>query len=214
MLARAEVHATVFTSACLAELAPDTLSALSGEGHEIAAHGYSQHIIPALLDVEDERAEVERCVRLLSAATGSPPSGWLSPRGTPSPNTADIVASHGMEWFSDVFDEDEPYRLSTPSGDIAAIPFKMEVNDLPLHMRHGQTPRTFVDVFEDTFRAMYEAGGDGCFLDVTVHAHVFGRPHGAWTIEAIADHIAEYPDVGVHTRRDLARWTMRQKASS
>lgn len=210
VLARADVRATVFASACLVEHAPDTLLALTGDGHEVAAHGYSQHIIPALLSPEEEAADVERCVDLLTSVTGSPPLGWLSPRGTPSANTARIVAEHGMEWFGDVFDEDEPYVLSTPAGEIVAIPLKMEVNDLPLHMRYGNPPRAFLDVFDDTFDAMYEQGGDGCYLDVTVHAHVFGRPHGAWTLEAIARRVAEHTDVWVPTRLELARWTMKQ----
>lgn len=210
VLARSPVHATVFASACLAEYAPATLKALIEEGHEVAAHGYSQHIIPALLDPEEESKDVARCVEMLAEATGSRPLGWLSPRGTPSRDTARIVAEQGIEWFGDTFDEDEPYRLSTPAGVIVAIPLKMEVNDLPLHMRHGNPPRGFLDVFNDTFDAMYEGGGDGCYLDVTVHAHVFGRPHGAWTVEAIARRVAEYPDVWVPTRLELARWTMTQ----
>lgn len=214
VLARAEVRATVFASACLAEHAPDTLRVLVGEGHEVAAHGYSQHIIPALLNPEEESADVARCVELLASVTGSSPLGWLSPRGTPSLNTARIAAEHGMEWFGDVFDEDEPYRLSTPAGEIVAIPLKMEVNDLPLHMRYGNPPRAFLDVFNDTFDAMYQQGGDGCYLDVTVHAHVFGRPHGAWTLEAIARRVAQHPDVWVPTRLELARWTMEQGQAS
>ena len=210
VLAKSEVRATVFASACLAERAPDSLRALSMEGHEVAAHGYSQNVIPALLSPGDEAADVERCIELLATATNSAPKGWLSPRGTPSRDTSRIAAEHGMEWFGDVFDRDAPYKLSTSAGPIVAVPLKMEVNDLPLHVRYGNTPRMFLDLFKDTFSAMYEAGGDGCFMDVTVHAYIFGRPHGAWTIEAIAKHVAEFPDVWVPTRLEIARWTMGQ----
>jgi peptidoglycan/xylan/chitin deacetylase (PgdA/CDA1 family) len=210
VLAHAGIKATVFASACIAETAPETLRALAREGHEIAAHGYSQHIIPALLSLDEESGHVARCVDLLSSVIELPPLGWLSPRGTPSANTAQLVAESGMEWFGDVFDRDEPYVLSTPANQIVAIPLKMEVNDLPLHMRHGHPPRVFVDIFNDTFDAMYEHYGDGCYLDVTVHAHVFGRPHGAWTVKAIAERIAEHDDVWVPTRHELARWAISQ----
>ncbi|MGH8912604.1 MAG: polysaccharide deacetylase family protein, partial [Acidimicrobiia bacterium] len=208
VFARSRVKATVFASGCLAEYAPETLRALKDNGHEIAAHGYSQHQIPALLDPEEEARDVARCLELLGDVTGDQPRGWLSPRGTPSVETARIVAEQGMEWFGDVFDTDDPYPLSTPAGTIVAIPLKMEVNDLPHHMRHGNPPRTFLEVFDDTFRAMYDNDGDGCFLDVTVHAHVFGRPHGSWTVEAIAGRLADHADVWVPTRLELARWTM------
>lgn len=214
VLDRTGINASVFASGCLAEYAPDSLRALAESGHEVAAHGYSQHVIPALLHPEEEEQDVARCVKVLSEATGTPPRGWLSPRGTPSADTARIVAGHGMEWFGDVFDEDEPYLLSTPAGALVAIPLKMEVNDLPLHMRHGNAPRVFLEVFNDTFDAMYDRGGDGCFLDVTVHAHVFGRPHGAWTVEAIAKRVAAYSDVWVPTRLEMARWMTKQAQPS
>ncbi|HEX2154077.1 MAG TPA: polysaccharide deacetylase family protein [Acidimicrobiia bacterium] len=210
---RSRVRATVFASACLAERAADTLRALRDGGHEIAAHGYSQHRIPALLDPDEEARDVSRCVELLSDVTGEQPHGWLSPRGTPSSHTARLVTEQGMEWFGDVYDTDVPYALATPAGTIVALPFKMEVNDLPSHMRHGNPPRTFLEVFDDTFQAMYEREGDGCYLDVTVHAHVFGRPHGAWTVEAIARRLAEHPDVWIPTRLELARWTTQSEAA-
>ncbi len=208
MFRRCGVKATVFASACLAELAPETLAALNDEGHEIAAHGYSQNIIPALLSPQEEREDFKRCVSLLKAATGSAPLGWLSPRGTPSSHTAEIAVERGMLWFGDVFDDDNPYVMSTPAGRIVAIPLKMEVNDLPLYMRHGNPPRAFVDVFDDAFNAMYAGHGDGCFIDVTVHAHVFGRPHGAWTVEKIAERVSKFPDVWVPTRQELAYWAL------
>ena len=210
VLERAQVRATVFASACLADRAPRSLEALVESEHEVAAHGYSQHIIPALLSPEEEEVDVARCVEVLTQVTGTAPLGWLSPRGTPSQQTARLAAGHGMEWFGDVFDDDRPYRLTTSSGPIVAVPLKMEVNDLPLHMRYGNPPRSFLDVFNDTFDAMYEGGGDGCYLDVTVHAHVFGRPHGAWTVEAIARRVAEFSDVWVPTRAELARWAISQ----
>lgn len=113
-----------------------------------------------------------------------------------------------MAWFGDVFDEDTPYPLSTPAGPIIAIPLKMAINDLPFHMRYGNPAGAFVEAFNELFDAMYERDGDGCFIDVTVHAHVFGRPHGAWTVEEIARRVTGYPDVWVPTRKQLAVWTL------
>ncbi len=196
--------ATVFASGCLAEIAPDSLRAISEAGHEVAAHGYSQHVIPALLDVEEESSQMERCLDLLAEATGSRPRGWLSPRGTPSAATARFAAKHGLTWFGDVFDEDTPYLLPTEGGSIVAIPLKMTINDLPHHVRYGNSPRSFVDLFHDAFAAMYSSGGEGCYLDVTVHAHVFGRPEGAWTVAEMASEVADRPDVWVPTRAEMA----------
>ena len=202
------IRATVFASGCIAELALNALRAVAEEGHEIAAHGYSQHLIPALMDEEEESRLMEKTIALITGATGDGPSGWLSPRGTPSSETARLAAEHGLVWFGDVFDDDAPYPIPTASGQIVAVPLKMAVNDLPHHVRYGHSPRSFLQAFHDTFAAMYSAGGDGYYMDVTVHAHVFGRPHGAWTVKEIAEHVAGFSDVWVPTRLELAKWTL------
>lgn len=207
-LSGTETRATVFASGCLAELALDALRVVAEEGHEIAAHGYSQHLIPALMDEDEESRLMEKTIALITGAIGTKPSGWLSPRGTPSSETARLAAEQGLVWFGDVFDTDAPYSITTSAGPIVAIPLKMEVNDLPHHVRYGHSPRSFLEAFHDTFTAMHSAGGDGSYLDVTVHAHVFGRPHGAWTFREIAEHVAGFSDVWVPTRLELAQWTL------
>lgn len=208
ILDRRGVGATVFTSGCLVEIDPESIQAVVAAGHEVAAHGYSQHRYPAQLGPDEEAEEVTRCVEVLRAA-GADPKGWLSPRGTPSSRTADIVAAAGMEWFGDVFDEDIPGTIETPSGALVTLPLKMEVNDLPFYMKHGNVPGDMLRVYHDTFGAMYNRGGDGCYLDVTVHAHVFGRPYGSWVFETMLEHAQSHPDVWIPTRADLARWTLR-----
>jgi hypothetical protein len=55
----------------------------------------------------------------------------------------------------------------------------MEVNDMPLYIRYGNEP----DAFTRTLTRIVEGWGrlgshHGC-LDITLHAHVFGRPYGA-----------------------------------
>ena len=41
-------------------------------------------------------------------------------------------------------------------------------------------------------------------IDVTVHAHCYGRPAGAWAYEAIARKVMWRDDVWVGTRAEIA----------
>jgi hypothetical protein len=41
-------------------------------------------------------------------------------------------------------------------------------------------------------------------IDATVHAHIFGRPHGAHYYERIMELAARTPEVWVATRREIA----------
>lgn len=202
-----EVSATVFASGCIAERAPDTIRALASSGHEIAAHSYTQDLLPALLDEQAERENIERCTQLLGDLIDGHISGWLSPRCTPSPRTGSLLVEAGYAWNGDCFDRDHPYLESHPAGDLVAIPFTMDVNDLPHYLRHGNTPGSLLEVFTGTLDQLYQREDNPGHLDVTVHAHVFGRPYGAWVLERMIEITTEHDDIWVPTRAELAAWT-------
>lgn len=206
ILDRHRLPATLFTSGRIAELNPGSLKAAQEAGHEIAPHSFAQNIIPALLSPEEEKANLDRTLDSLAGVVGRDAlRGWLSPRCTPSAHTGRLLADAGLTWFSDVFDRDEPY-VRDDTGDLVWLPFTMDVNDLPLYMKHGHQPRRLLDTFADTL-AWTETRETGvAHLDVTVHAHVFGRPYGAWVFDEICAGLARRPDIWTPTRNQYARW--------
>ncbi|MBB5788990.1 polysaccharide deacetylase family protein [Jiangella mangrovi] len=203
VLARHDVRATVFTSARAAEVAPDTVRAIVDGGHDLCAHSYTQDVLPVLLDEDAEREHIALCTALLEPFTGAPIEGWLSPRCTPSVNTRRLLAEAGFGWHGDCFDQDLPYLDTAGDRPIVAMPMTMEVNDLPLYLRHGNPPRAYYDVFAEAFGAALD-GGTG-HVDVTVHPHVFGRPFGARILEEIIRLVTARDDVWVTTKSALAQ---------
>jgi peptidoglycan/xylan/chitin deacetylase (PgdA/CDA1 family) len=193
LLERESVSATFYVSGILTETAPAAVSAIAESGHELSSHSWSQDRIPALLSREEEREEIIRCTEALAAISGQRPRGWISPRCTPSANTGELLAEAGYEWWGDVFDADLPYWLDTDHGRIAALPFGLEINDLPMTVRYGQPSREIFQSFA------YEARGLSnsrklSYLDVTVHAHVGCRPAG---LLALSEIIAEARRLGM-----------------
>jgi peptidoglycan/xylan/chitin deacetylase (PgdA/CDA1 family) len=195
------VPATFYVSGILTETAPDSLRAIAEGGHEIAGHSWSQDRIPALISVDEERDEIARCTEALTRVSGQRPRGWISPRCTPSGNTGSLLAEQGYEWWGDIFDSDLPYWLNTPEGRIVALPFGMEINDLPMTIRYGQPTREIAASFA------YEAGGLAMsgnlgYIDVTLHAHVSCRPAGLLALrQTIAE--ARKLDMAICTRGDI-----------
>jgi peptidoglycan/xylan/chitin deacetylase (PgdA/CDA1 family) len=178
-LQAAGVKAVFYVSGILAERHADLMQAIAAAGHEVAAHGWGQNIIPAYQTRAEEKADLHRCVAALQAATGKRPRGWLSPRCTPSQSTSELLAEARFTWHGDVFDADLPYRMQTGSGPIMAMPFTMEVNDMPLYIRYGNEPEAFTRVLQRILDNVAEIPRTPFCLDMTVHAHVFGRPYGA-----------------------------------
>jgi hypothetical protein len=179
LLDRQGVKAVFYTSGVIAEQYPGLPTAIAQRGHTVAAHGWSQGTLPAYLTAEQEADDIARCVAAIAATAGSPPSGWLSPRCTPSERTSTLLAENGFRFHADQFDSDLPYLIQTPSGPLVGMPFTMEVNDMPLYVRYGNEPEAFARILAHIVEGWPRLGSPFGCLDITVHAHVFGRPYGA-----------------------------------
>ena len=204
LLADARVRATVYVSGILAERYPALLRRIAADGHAIGAHAYGQNIVPVYQSREEEAHDIARCVALLEGAAGARPGGWISPRVTPSPHTAELLVRAGFAWHSDYADRDLPYRHATPAGPIVAIPFSMEVNDLPLYIRYGNAPEAFTGVLRRLLDGWSQPHNAPACLDVTVHAHVFGRPFGAIEFRAALELVHARPEAWITTHAQLA----------
>ena len=179
LLKREDVRAVFYTSGVVAERYPDLCTAIAEPGHTVAAHGWSQGTLPAYQDEQAEWQDILRCRDTIARVSGRAPEGWLSPRCTPSAATSRLLARAGFLWHADIFDADLPYRLDTPEGALVAMPFTMEVNDMPLYVRYGNEPDAFTRTFSRIVDGWRRIGSPRACLDVTVHAHIFGRPYGA-----------------------------------
>ena len=178
VLASLDVRAVFYVSGILAERYASLMQAIVAAGHHVEAHAWAQNIIPATQTEEAEASDLQRCVAAIEAAAGRKPQGWLSPRCTPSARTSGLLARAGFAWHADSFDTDAPVRLQTGDGALVAMPFTMEVNDMPLYVRYGNEPEAFTRILDRLLSAWPLAPSRPACLDITVHAHVFGRPYG------------------------------------
>ena len=179
VLAAAGAGAVFYTSGIVAERHPLLVRAIVDAGHTIGGHSWGQNIIPATQPRDEEARDLQRCIETLEAASGERLRGWLSPRCTPSIHTAELLAAAGFAWHADYFDDDLPRRIDTAGGSLVAVPFTMEVNDMPISVRYGSEPAAFTSTFERILNEWDPPDGRPYCLDITVHAHVFGRPFGA-----------------------------------
>jgi len=208
ILDRARVRASVMTSGVLAEREGATVKAMAAAGHEIVAHAYAQEIVPAALTAEQQKEDIARTTDLLAAVTGRRPIGWISPRGTPGRDTARFLVEAGYKWHGDVFDDDRPYLQEFDAGRIVAIPLTMEINDLPHAMRFGRSPRQFVDLFDDLLARALKGESEPIMIDVTAHAHCYGRAAGAGAYEEIVRKTTARDDVWIALRSGMADYVL------
>jgi peptidoglycan/xylan/chitin deacetylase (PgdA/CDA1 family) len=206
VLEQRHITGSVMISGIFAQRSPEIVRAISGAGHEIVAHGFAQDLVPAKLTAEEVNQDILKTTEALTSITGKRPAGWISPRGTPHPQSVKFLLDSGYMWHGDVFDDDRRYLQYHSGRRIVAIPLTMEINDLPHAMRFGQSPRQFVEKFEDLLAFATSRESEASMIDVTAHAHVCGRPGGAWAIDEIARRALECKAAWITTRQNMAAY--------
>lgn len=207
-LARHEVKATIMLSGVMAERHPKIVKDISDQGHDIVAHSYGMDVIPVYLSEDEERANIRRTVDLIVKATGKRPTGWISPRGTPSPRTAKMLTEEGFEWHGDSLNDDMPYLVKFDTGTIVAFSSNMECNDLPLYMRYGNPPRVMLEIFEDWLEYVRKYEKGAARLDPTIHSHVFGRPLGMSVFQKMIEVAKAADDIWIGTRSEAVKYIL------
>ena len=205
--ARYNVKASVMTSAVLAERTPAAVKAVGDAGHEILSHSYAMDVMPAMMNEAEERANIQRCTDLLQNVSGKSVKGWLSPRATPSVNTPRLLAEAGYVWYGDTLADDLPWIETHGGKKIVAIPLSTDVNDMP-SMKYGTPPRAMLDTFEEHLNILLKHERGPAIIDVTTHAHIFGRPRGACYHEKIIEAAAKSGEVWIATRLEIAHATL------
>lgn len=93
------------------ETFPEECREVVEDGHEIGLHGYS-HEDPLALSREQEEAVLKKSIELIRGLTGRDPRGYAAPMWEHSPNTADLLLAHGVEYDHSLMHHDFlPYYL-------------------------------------------------------------------------------------------------------
>ncbi|WP_405164963.1 polysaccharide deacetylase family protein [Nocardia sp. NBC_01499] len=208
MLRSHRMPATFGVNGLVAERFPQAVRAVHDAGHEIAAHSYAQDVIPALLDVSAERANIRRCTAILADRTGVRPTGWMSPRASGTTNTPDLLAEAGYLWSGDYNDHELPQVLATQRGPLVAI-MHSELSDI----RGGAGPQDYLDSHVGLLNDVLDAPGPGIY-NLTVHAHVGARPLLSGMVDRILAHIETVREnVWIATHLEIAEHVLTQKNS-
>lgn len=204
LFARYNAKASVMVNAVIAERYPEAVKAVADGGHEVLSHSYAMDVIPVMLSEDENRRNIKRCTDLLESASGSKLEGWLSPRGTSSPVTPRLLAEAGYQWYGDILDDDLPYVQAFGDRRIVAIPLSTDVNDMSF-MKYGNAPRMMLESFNENLEIALEQAQGPAIIDVTVHAHIFGRPRGAYYFGKIMERAVAVDEAWIATRAEIAR---------
>lgn len=186
------------------------VEAVVADGHEIAAHGLSTEHIHwggqgSGLDRETEAGWVSE-TRALFDAAGLKPRAWLSPARQQSFHTPELIAAAGFDVCLDWEQDEVPVVMTTPAGEVSAVPLSNELDDrlLLIDKRHSedQWARQVLEA-ADYLKSEHARFG-GRVLGFTLTPYVSGQPFRIRPLRAVLDALGGDASVWSATASEIA----------
>jgi allantoinase len=194
------IRGTVALNAEVGRYYPRIMEAMAELDWELMGHGLTNSVILSGLSREEETAVIAQ-TREVIEGHGRKMRGWLGPGLTETWATLDLLRAHGVEYVCDWVNDDLPYRMN---NGLYAIPYSLELNDMPLF----NTPSIHIEEFErricETFDVLYlEGETDARVMGIAVHPFLIGVPHRIRYLDRALRHIASHDKVWFATGSEI-----------
>ncbi len=204
LLRAAELRASFFVPAWVAEHYPDALAAIVAGGHEVGCHG-DVHERVTDLDAAGEEKILERSLEVLTRLTGRKPVGYRAPAWQLSERTLGLLARHGFAYSSNMMDRLVPYLHTVEGASLVEIPVSWVLDDAPYFLFTGQRaiqpPGPVLQGWLTEFDGICEVGGVANF---TFHPQLIGRPSRFACLRELVEHARRAPRLWIARLDEIA----------
>lgn len=179
-------------------------AAMRDAGWGFMGHGYHQQ---ALHMVEDQKDNIQKSFDALRAYTGTAPKGWLGPGLHQTLDTLDYLAEVGFKFVTDLPMDEQPVTMQTSADPVVALPYTLELSDLPMMVVHQHESRVWYERVVDQFDRLYQEGAaQPRVMSMSVHPYIMGVPHRIKYFEAAYDHMLNHDEVWFTTAEEIYDW--------
>jgi len=173
-------------------------------GWEFMGHSYDQRPTHA---ETDQRATIQKTVKVIGEYTGKPVVGWLGPGLTETLDSPDLLAEAGIKYIADWVIDDEPVEIDTAHGRVLAMPYSVELNDIPMMMVQHHPAAEFERRCMDYFERVYAEGAKRAkVMAIAVHPYISGVPHRIKYFERVFQQLKKQEGVVFWTGEQILDW--------
>jgi allantoinase len=169
---------TVAMDTLTAEHYPYLVRHCQQRGCEIIGHGVAaSRVITSKMSEPEERQYIQSALATLQRATGNAPVGWLGPAYGESARTPQLLAQAGIQYVCDWVNDEQPYRLQTPQGELCALPIMLELDDVHALWERQVPIDRYATLLTESFDTLYRDGAhNGRVLVLHLHPWLIGQP--------------------------------------
>ena len=202
------IKATIAMDALTAENYPYLVKHCLGRGCEIIGHGISvSRMITSKMSEEEERKYIQTSLDAIKAATGSTPAGWLGPEYGESTKTPQLLAEAGVRYVCDWANDEQPYPIKAPQGELFALPIMLELDDVNALWDRRVPVDRYGELLKESFDALYSDGAqNGRLLVLNLHPWLIGQPFRIGFLDDALGHMTRREGVWAATGSEAIDW--------
>jgi allantoinase len=177
-------------------------------GCEIMAHGISvSRLITSQMSEDEERQYIRTSMQDLHQATGITPLGWLGPEYGESARTPQLLAQAGVRYVCDWTNDEQPYAMNTPEGDLVALPVMLPLDDVNALWDRRLTIARYTQMLTESFDTIYQEGAEnGRLMVLNVRPWLMGQPFRVRYLKPALAYITGHRGVWTATGSEIVEW--------
>jgi hypothetical protein len=207
---------TVAMDQTTAEHYPFLAEHITKRGHEVIAHGVARtQMVTSNMTKAKEREYIRASIASVECATGHRPAGWFGPDYGESERTPQLLAAEGITYVCDWPNDEQPYRMTTPSGELYSLPPSYDLDDHVALMERGLPIGAYADLLRYAADQLHEDGAQsGRLMLPVLRPWLIGQPFRASHLDEALGHVMGMPGVWAAYGSEIISWYRDHSASA
>jgi allantoinase len=118
-----------------------------------------------------------------------------------------LLAELGLRYVCDWVNDEQPYALKVPQGELHALPIALPVDDINALWDRRIDIDRYREMIKETFDTLYEEGAtNGRLLVLHLHPWLMGQPFRIGCLDEALGHIMQHESVWPATGAEIIDW--------
>ena len=178
---------------------------------EFVGHGLFQRGLAAF---ENDAEIVKECLGVMRRFSGQPVRAWLGPGMSEKIDTPEVLLRNGVTYLHDWLVDDVPVWMTTAAGPMVAVPYTVELNDVPIYVVANHVAAELPDRIRASLAYYARSGFDRTrVMTIALHPHIIGVAHRMRPFWTVMEELAAHPQVAFATSSEIGDWFVSVKSN-